>query len=224
METMFDTLLQLPLFQGICYGDFASILDKVRLNFVKHKAGETIIERGSPCDRLCFLLKGEMSVHTSPDNDSYTFIERITAPYLLEPQSMFGMCTRYASTYMAEKGTHTVSIGKAFVFNELFKYEIFRLNYMNVLSNRAQQLHARLWKQPSEDLKEIFIDFILNHCEKPEGEKTLKVKMEDLAVCLNVTRMRTSIMLNELQDEGRLELHRQRIVIPDLGSLRGKPA
>ena len=46
---MFDTLLQLPLFQGLCHEDFTSILDKVKLHFIKHKAGETIIENGSPC-------------------------------------------------------------------------------------------------------------------------------------------------------------------------------
>ena len=28
METMFDTLLQLPLFQGLCHEDFTNILEK----------------------------------------------------------------------------------------------------------------------------------------------------------------------------------------------------
>ena len=42
METMFDTLIQLPLFQGLCHEDFTSMLDKVKLHFIKHKAGETI--------------------------------------------------------------------------------------------------------------------------------------------------------------------------------------
>ena len=65
METMFDTLLQLPLFQGLCHEDFTSILDKVKLHFIKHKVGETIIESGSPCKQLCFLLKGEVSIVTS---------------------------------------------------------------------------------------------------------------------------------------------------------------
>ena len=37
METMFDTLLQLPLFQGLCHEDFTSILDKVKLHFINIK-------------------------------------------------------------------------------------------------------------------------------------------------------------------------------------------
>ena len=33
METMFDTLLQLPLFQGLAQEDFTCILEKVKLHF-----------------------------------------------------------------------------------------------------------------------------------------------------------------------------------------------
>ena len=43
METMFDTLLQLPLFQGLCHEDFTNILEKVKLHFTKHKAGDVIV-------------------------------------------------------------------------------------------------------------------------------------------------------------------------------------
>ena len=35
METMYDTLLQLPLFQGLCHNDFTEILEKVKIHFAK---------------------------------------------------------------------------------------------------------------------------------------------------------------------------------------------
>ena len=175
METMFDTLLQLPLFQGLCHEDFTSILDKVKLHFIKHKAGETIIKSGNPCTQLCFLLKGEISIVTNAKENIYTVIEQIEAPYLIEPQSLFGMNTNYASSYVAHTEVHTVCISKAFVLSDLFKYDIFRLNYMNIVSNRAQNLYSRLWDEPTLDLKSKIIRFFLSHCEKPQGEKTFKV-------------------------------------------------
>ena len=79
METMFDTLLQLPLFQGLCHEDFTSILDKVKLHFIKHKAGETIIGNGSPCKQLRFLLKGKVSIVTTSKENIYTVIEQMEA-------------------------------------------------------------------------------------------------------------------------------------------------
>ncbi len=35
MNTMFDTLLQLPLFQGLAQEDFTNILGKVKLSFLQ---------------------------------------------------------------------------------------------------------------------------------------------------------------------------------------------
>lgn len=220
METMFDTLLQLPLFQGLCHEDFTNILDKVKLHFTKHKAGETIIESGAPCERLCFLLKGEISIITTSLDNSYSFIERIEAPYLMEPHSLFGMSTNYTSSYVAHSIAHTVSISKAFVMSDLFNYEIFRLNYMNIISNRAQSLYARIWEEiPTQEIRDKVIRFILVHCEKAQGEKIVKIKMDDLARCLDNTRLNTSKALNELQDEGLIELRRKEILIPDAQKL-----
>lgn len=219
METMFDTLLQLPLFQGLCHEDFTSILDKVKLHFIKHKAGETIIKSGSPCKQLCFLLKGEISVVTHAKDNLFTMIEQTEAPYLIEPQSLFGMNTNYASSYVAYTEVHTVCISKTFVLNNLFRYDIFRLNYMNIISNRAQTLYAHIWEEPVTDLRGKTIRFFLSHCEKPQGEKIFKVKMDDLAHCLDDTRLNVSKTLNELQDSGLIELHRKEILIPDAQKL-----
>ena len=60
MNTMFDTLLQLPLFQGLAQEDFTNILGKVKLSFTKHKAGEVIVKAGDTCSQLIFVLKGEI--------------------------------------------------------------------------------------------------------------------------------------------------------------------
>ena len=202
METMFDTLLKLPLFQGLCHEDITSILDKVKLHFIKHKAGETIIENGSPCKQLRFLLKGKVSIVTTSKENIYTVIEQMEAPYLIEPQSLFGMNTNYASSYIA----------KTEDFIEICRD-------MNIVSNRAQNLYSRLWEEPTIDLKEKISRFFLLHCEKTQGEKIFKVKMDDLARYLDDTRLNTSKALNELQDKGLIELRRKEILIPDAQKL-----
>ena len=210
MNTMFDTLLQLPLFQGLAQEDFTNILGKVKLSFTKHKAGEVIVKAGDTCSQLIFVLKGEISSCTSSANTSYSSTEYFQAPYVIEPQSLFGMSTSYVSAYTAQTETHTVSISKAFVMSELFKYDIFRLNYMNIISNRAQSLNSRLWAESN---------FILTHIERPSGRKILKIKMEELAQVVNDTRMGVSRALNSMQEKGLLELHRGEMMIPDAEKL-----
>ena len=90
---------------------------------------------------------------------------------------------------------------------------------MNIVSNRAQNLYSRLWEEPTQDLREKIIRFFLLHCEKTQGEKIFKVKMDDLARYLDDTRLNTSKALNELQDKGLLELRRKEILIPDAQKL-----
>lgn len=216
MDTMFDTLLQLPLFQGLAHEDFTSILEKVKLHFTQHKPGEIIATYGDNCDRFIFVLKGGVSATTPSVDRIYQFTEQYEAPCLLEPYSMFGMYTTFTATYTALEKAHTICISKRFVMNEMFKYEIFRLNYLNIVCNRAQKLHRRLQVSSTGDVEERIIRFIANQAERPAGEKILKIKMEDLARICNETRMNISKVLNSLQNSGLVELHRGEIVVPQL--------
>ena len=151
----------------------------------------------------------------------YQLTESYEAPYLVEPQAMFGMYTHYVSSYTAEETTDSVSISKIFVSSELFKYEIFRLNYINIISNRTQTLRSRLWTPYEGDTGDRIVHFIANRVERPYGKKQLKIKMEDLARIVNDTRLNVSHALNAMQDNGLVELHRGEIIIPRLEDLIG---
>lgn len=220
MDTMFDTLLQLPLFQGLCHEDFTNILEKVKLHFTKHKVGETLVKSGTTCDQLLFLLKGEVSCISVSEDETLTVVEQMEAPNVIEPYSLFGGSTSYVSSYIAyQKEVHMVSIRKSLVMTELFKYDIFRLNYMNIISNRAQNYYARAWETPPIDLQDKIVRFIQFHSERPTGSKLFKAKMDDLANALGDTRLNVSRALNIFQEQQQLQLHRKEISIPNLSKL-----
>lgn len=217
---MYDTLLQLPLFQGLAKNDFTSILDKVKIHFLKRKAGDTVALGGEDCRELVFLLNGSLVSKTSDRDELYTFYEAINAPFLIEPYSLFGWSTKYVSTYTALTACNLVTIEKAYLLSELNNYEIIRLNYLNILSNRAQNLHDRLWTNLPESLHDRIVEFILLHSYVPGGEKRLKIKMDDLVKLLSSTRIRVSKALNEMQDKHWLTLHRGEIRILDISLLK----
>ena len=121
---MYDTLLQLPLFQGLAKNDFTSILDKVKIHFLKRKAGDTVALGGEDCRELVFLLNGSLVSKTSDRDELYTFYEAINAPFLIEPYSLFGWSTKYVSTYTALTACNLVTIEKAYLLSELNNYEI----------------------------------------------------------------------------------------------------
>lgn len=217
--TMYDTLLQLPLFQGLCKNDFTNIIGKVKLHFRKYNAGDIIVEQGSPCKQLIFLLNGEMVSQATDASHSYSLFETFKSPFVIEPYSLFGMQTTYTATYKARTETNVVTIDKSFVLNELNNYEIFRLNYLNILSNRAQVAYEKLWNSHIGNTEEKILNFLILRSMKPEGEKTLKIKMENLANLIDETRINVSKVLNELQEQGLVQLSRKEIFIPALEKL-----
>lgn len=217
--TMYDTLLQLPLFQGLCKNDFTNIIGKVKLHFRKYDAEDIIVEQGEPCDQLIFLLNGEIISQATDEQHSYSLFETFGSPFVIEPYSLFGMQTRYTATYKARTETNIVTIDKSFVLAELNNYEIFRLNYLNILSNRAQVANDKLWNSYAGSIQDKIVNFILLRSMRPDGEKVLKIKMEDLANLIDETRINVSKVLNDLQEKKLIQLTRKEIYIPALEKL-----
>ena len=217
--TMYDKLLQLPLFQGLCTNDLTRILEKVKLHFQNHPAGTRIHRQGDTCDRLVFLLDGTLTAVRDDAAHAFVLSEELDAPFIIEPYSLYGMNTRYTASYIARTDISLVSIDKSYILTVLAKYPIFQLNYLNLLSNRAQALQQKLWDTHIGNIYEKLNHFLLLRCARPDGKKNLRIRMEDLAALIGETRINVSRVLNEYQLQGRLELSRKEILIPDLEQL-----
>ena len=217
---MYDNLLLLPLFQGLSKNDFTTILEKVRFHFLTYQEGETFIRQGETCQQLCFLLNGKAVARTTVEEPTYTLSETIDAPTIIEPQSLFGMQPKYTATYQAQTQVKVLTIDKSYIFSELNKHEIFQLNFLNILSNRAQTANQKLWNAYVGSLNEKVIQFIALRSQNPiGGEKMLKITMEDWANLIDETRINLSRLLNELQDKGLIQLKRREFFIPDFEKL-----
>ena len=213
---MYEALLQLPLFQGLCTDDFTCIIEKVKFHFRSYSGNEVIMNQGDACNQLAFLLEGNLLSKRTDDKHGFKLIETITAPAIIEPYSLFGMYPYYESTYQAQEDVKLLVIDKSYILSELSNYEIFRLNYLNLLSNRAQVNQRKLWNTHIGSLEEKLANFFLSRCLKPEGTKTLQIGMEELAGLINETRINVSRKLNELREKSIILLRRKEIHIPEM--------
>lgn len=98
--TMYDKLLQLPLFQGLCQEDFTSILEKVRFEFNKYPAGSCIAQQGKACKQLIFILQGTVYAKSIDNEHGYVLYETFDSPQVIEPYSLFGMFPQYTASIM----------------------------------------------------------------------------------------------------------------------------
>lgn len=214
--TMYDKLLQLPLFQGISKFDFTDILEKAKIHFNKYEPGSCLVKQDTPCNQLIFVLDGEVQIESNDPIHKYTIWESFKSPNVIEPYSLFGMRPYFTASYTAITEVNTLNIEKSYILNELCRYEVFNLNYMNMLSNRSQVIYNKLWNAHIGKTRDKIINFLLLRCMTPYGTKKMSIRMEDLARLIDDTRINVSNVLNDLQNKGLIQLGRRTFTINDL--------
>ncbi len=212
--TMYDKLLQLPLFQGLSKNDITEIFTKIKFHFQKHAAGKYLYRQDEKCDEVCFIITGTVIAETLSRSKSYTFCEVVRTPSVIELYSLFGINPTYQASYRALTEISTLTFDKQYLFDQLNNYISCSINFANIISTRGQHLQQRIWSDVTGDLRARFIHFILQRSYRPAGQKILHIKMNDLASLLADRRINVSRMLNELQAQGLVNLRRKEIEIP----------
>lgn len=217
--TMYNTLLQLPLFQGMSRAELSEVIERAKFHFVKVEAGHTLFAQGEPCTKLAFLLGGKLMAETMAPCGTFSFVEVHGTPMMIEPHSLFGRRPCYKATYTAQSEVSMLTIDKQYIYGVLDSYEVFRMNFFNQLSARTEQLHERVWSITPQQLEGRLIHFIRSLCTTPQGTKILRVKMEDLARLLDDTRLNISNILNSWQAQGLIEMRRKEFLFHDVMAL-----
>lgn len=214
-----DMLMRLPLFQGMSRSDLFEVLEQVVFHFEKVEDFRVVFYQGEVCDKLTFLMGGQLIAETRATEVELSLSEAF-APYVaIEPQSLFGRRPCYKSTYTAQGEVSLLSIDKRSIYNLLGSYEVFRINFFNILGSRVDGLYERVWTVSPQGLEGRLALLIRNLCTNTQGLKVLHVKMDDLARLMDDTRLNVSRILNKWQAEGLAVLRRKEFVIHDLQKL-----
>ena len=212
--TIHEQLLQFPLFLGMSYDDLMEVAGHTVFEFRNIAAGQVVVAEGSPCTHIWLLTSGSVTAETAAAGGAYSVEETLSAPLMLQPERLFGINSRHTSTFMTAEDCSFISIEKQEVFLLLETQIVFRLNMLNLMATRVQRLEQYAWRQASRTLRERLVRFLLSHSLYPAGRKTFHILMRQLADELNASRLEVSEILNGLQKEGLLHLHRGRIEIP----------
>ena len=70
MLQIYDKLLELPLFLGIGMDDLTHIVEVTKFEFIKLRAGKTVVSENQPCEQLYFLMDGILNMETRADDNS----------------------------------------------------------------------------------------------------------------------------------------------------------
>ena len=145
--------------------------------------------------------------------------KRDSAPYILQPERIFGINQRYTSSFRAETPCNLITIDKQEVLLLLETQLVFRLNVLSLMAAEVQRQYHHAWRSAPKTLRERIIRFLFSRCLYPAGAKTFYILMNQIAAELNDSRLDISHALNAMQADGLLTLHRGRIEIPMLERL-----
>jgi len=216
---MYGKLLQQDLFQGMSRNDLAEIVAHTKFGFQKYDDGERIVAEGEPCRRLMMLTDGCIEAHTATADKGFLFVETLHSPCTLQPERLYGLSQRYATTFLARGRCNLITLDKEEVLRLVDSFLVFQLNILNILSTKSQKAVRAYWAQLPTSLRQRIKRFFECHCSYPAGEKTVYIKMTRLAEELNDNRLNISKELHRMQDDGLITLARGRILIPALEKL-----
>ena len=211
---IFEKLLQFPLFQGMSRDDLELVAGHTRFGFTKYAQGKIVATEGDACTQLFFLINGTIRIETAADDNGYWVAEQMEAPYILQPEAIFGYHQRYTHTFIAQTDVNFITIDKEEILCLTEDFLVFRLNLMNLLATQTQKHSRQPWRPCTMTLNGRLIRFFATHCVYPAGHKMFYVLMNRLAAELNDSRLNVSRALNQLQKDGMVILHRGRIEIP----------
>jgi len=216
---LYDQLLQFPLFLGLSRDDLGRIAGHTKLDFRKEGANTVLLRAGAPCTHLCLLLSGTVSVETRSDDGTYTLVEQLNAPVILQPEAIFGYQQRYSHTFRSVTPVALLRIDRQEVVRLTDEFLIFRINLLNLLATQTQKLLHRPFRHRPDTLDERIIRFLSERCVHPAGPKNLYILMARLAEEVGDSRLDVSRALNRLQRDGLVILHRGRIEVPRMERL-----
>lgn len=216
---LYDSLLRFPLFQGLSRAELLQLAGHTKFGFQKLAAGKTVVREGDACSQLLFLVSGSLSVSTVSDDRRYTVTEQLSAPWLLQPECVFGAHPQYGSTAVTLAESHFITLTKDEVLRLLDDFLIIRLNLLNLLATQSQRRFRWPWRKAPADLRQRIVRFFLDHSLYPAGPKTFHILMSQLAQEVGDSRLDVSRVLNAMQADGLLLLRRGIIEIPSLERL-----
>lgn len=137
---IYSTLLQLPLIKGVSLARLTEMVGRLKLHFFKVANGETVVEQGSECVSLIFVLSGSVRLNMASNDGSFAVAQTLDAPQVILPDCLFGLDTRYPCSVTASaSGASLMEISKEDFRRMLALDSVFLFNYLNSVCTGSQR-------------------------------------------------------------------------------------
>lgn len=203
MDSMYEILMQLPLFKGVSFNRISEIIERTKFHFLKYLPGQTIVQASEPCTHIKFIISGSARVSVVNSNARFKVSQTLSAPAVIAPDFLFGRATNYPCTATAIDTVGIMQIAKSDYVKILNSDPVFLFNFLNTLSMNAQKAIDGVLALTTGSLEERIAFWIIALTQRDGTDIVLSCRQRDLYTLFGVQR---SSFINTLESLKQREL------------------
>ena len=215
MSSMFELLMNLPLFRGVSRSRIAEVVGSAKFHFLKYPKGETVVRAGEECTHLAFVISGSVRSEISNSSKRFSVSQTLKAPSAIAPDFLFGRTTRYPGTVVALTDCSILKISKVDYIRILNADQVFMFNFLNTLSVNAQKALDGILALTSGGLDERIAFWIIALTQPGSEDIKLTCKTRDLCNLFSVQRNVFDAACHEMEQRNLIRYSPRKIEIVD---------
>lgn len=205
MDSMYEILMELPLFKGVSYDKISKIVESTRFHFLKYLDGETIVNAGDACTHIRFIISGKARLSIGNPDGRFKVSQTLSAPDVICPDFLFGRETRYPVDVVANDTVAIVQLTKQDFLDILNSDRIFLFNYLNIISVNAQKAVGGVLAVAAGALEERIAFWIIALTQPGGTDIKLTCRQRDLYSLFGVQRSSFLSTLERMKAMGMID-------------------
>lgn len=215
MDSMFQTLVKIPLFSGVSQERMAEVIEKAKFHFLKYTPGNDIVLAGQNVTHLNFIIGGSVRLSIQGIDQGFCIESSLTAPDVIAPDFLFGRHTEYPCTATAIDTVSILSVSKTDYLDMLQRDRIFQLNYLNTLSMNAQKSVLGVQSLTSGSFEERIAFWVVAMTQSRATDIVLRCRQRDLCRIFGVQRSAMIAALDDMHRRGLLRYDSDAVTFHD---------
>lgn len=219
MNSMYQQLMRLPLFQGVSTDGITQLVEKYPFHFLKYRNGEQIVAVGDTCTHIRFIVSGKVRLEMPFSHLRVSLSQTLSTPNVLAPEYLFGRETVYPYTVTADGACGVLQLLKSDYIKMINGDKVFLFNILNYLSSGSQRgVSSALSISDGSVIERLAI--LLDMLTIPGAENIiLRYKQKDLCTLLSTQRTTLVASLDKLRDQEILDYDSNELQLLDFKKL-----
>lgn len=210
MVSMYELIMDLPLFKGISREQVSMLLEKNRVVFERFRGDEIIVTPGEPCREIRFIVRGSIR-STMVSKEGISVSQTLTTGTVIGADGLYGINPEYVAEMRAVKPVSLLRFSKEEYFRLLSNDSIYLMNYLNYLARGLQMSRNAICNFSSQGVRGLIGAWLTSMTDTYGRDICIDYQEELFARVCGVSVSELQAQLTALSKEGLIKVTSGRI-------------